>query len=66
MRSDLGHVRTVQELHYQNNNFLYANDITDLAGFFEASNRVTVVIDADDGTTWDASETHQSTPISFS
>jgi len=51
MRPDLGHVRTVQELHCQNNSFLYANDITDLAGFFEASNGVTVVINADDGTT---------------
>jgi len=64
MQSDLGNMLRAQELYYQANDFVYADDVADLASYFEATNGVTIVINAANGLTWDASATHASTPVS--
>ena len=66
MQSDLNQVRTAQEMWYQDNNFTYAGAIADLTGanLYSATDGVTVVINAADGTTWDATATHGSTAVS--
>lgn len=65
MQSDLNQARTAQEIFYQDNAFVYADDIADLtgAGLFTGTTGVTVTINAGDGTTWDATATHGSTAV---
>ncbi len=66
MQSDLNQVRTAQEMFYQDNAFVYAADLADLtaANLFTGTVGVTVVINAGNGTTWDATATHGSTAVS--
>ena len=65
MQSDLNQIRTAQEMFFQDNAFVYADDVADLtaAGLFSASTGVTMVINAGSATTWDASATHGSTAV---
>ena len=65
MQSDLNQVRTAQEMFYQDNAFVYADDITDLtaANLYTGTTGVTMVINNGNGTTWDASATHGSTAV---
>ena len=65
MQSDLNQVRTAQEMYYQDNAFVYASAIGDLtaANLYTGTTGVTMVINAGNGTTWDASATHGSTAV---
>lgn len=65
MQADLNQVRTAQEMFYQDNTFVYAGAIADLtaANLYSPSAGVTIVINAADGTTWDATATHASSAV---
>ena len=65
MQSDLEQVRNAQEMHYQDNNFIYADDIANLtgAGLYTGTAGVTMVISTGKGTTWGATATHRSTAV---
>ena len=65
MQSDLNQVRTAQEMFYEDNSFVYADALADLtdAGLYTGTTGVTMVINAGNATTWDASATHGSTSV---
>jgi type IV pilus assembly protein PilA len=65
MQSDLNQVRTAQEMFFQDNDFVYADDIADLtgAGLFTETTGVTVTINSGDADSWDATATHDNTDV---
>ncbi len=65
MQSDLNRVRGAQEIYHQTNNLAYASDIADLtaADLFMPTNGVSVVINAANGATWDATASHASSAV---
>lgn len=65
MKADLNHVRLAQVIYYQNNGDTYADDVDDLtsAELFRPTGAVATVIEGGDDSTWSATTTHPSTPV---